>query len=233
MTHTNGTVAMTTRVAIFNDHHLIVEGLAAVLAHYPQIELRQIGLRAQRLEQAVDVVLYDIFAIDRRQITIPAALSPKPPGVKVVMFGWQVDATLIESGLEHGFDGYLDKSLSAAAIVQGIVRVTEGERVIELGAVRRTQDVRGDWPGRHEGLTLRESEVMVMVTQGRSNQQIAEELFLSVNTIKTYIRKAYKKMGVSRRGEAVAWGVAHELAILDTPRTYRIVYPDGAQATVP
>jgi DNA-binding NarL/FixJ family response regulator len=221
------------RVAIFNDHHLIVEGLAAVLQHYPQVELRQIGVKTERLTQRVDVILYDIFAIDRRQITIPAALRPKPPGVKVVMFGWQVDGALVEDGLRHGFDGYLDKSLSAAAIVRGIVRVCAGEKVVEAGAARSTEEVRGEWPGRHEGLTLRESEVIVMVTEGLSNQQIAANLFLSVNTIKTYIRTAYKKMGVSRRGEAVAWGVGHGFAFTHSPGSYQIVYQNQTQSRAP
>jgi DNA-binding NarL/FixJ family response regulator len=205
----------TIRVAIFNDYQLIVEGLAAVLQQHPQIELRQISVKTERLLHPVDVVLYDVFATNRRQITMPAALVPRPRGVKVVMFGWQVSPRLVAAGLEQGFDGYLDKSLTGNVIVSAIARISAGEKVVEHGTGWSGSGGSSGWPGQQEGLTLRESEILVMVTQGLSNEEVAASLLLSPNTIKTHIRKAYKKMGVSRRGEAVAWGATHGFVVPD------------------
>jgi DNA-binding NarL/FixJ family response regulator len=66
-----------------------------------------------------------------------------------------------------------------------------------------------DWPGRSEGLTDRVSEILALITQGMSNSQVAELSFLSPNTVKSYIRTIYRKIGVASRTQAVLWGVAH------------------------
>jgi len=66
-----------------------------------------------------------------------------------------------------------------------------------------------DWPGRGEGLTDRESEVLALITQGMSNAEVADLTYLSPNTIKTYIRSIYRKIGASSRTQAVLWGVEH------------------------
>jgi two-component system, NarL family, response regulator LiaR len=67
----------------------------------------------------------------------------------------------------------------------------------------------GDWPGREEGLTARESEVLCLITQGLTNAQIVERTQLSINSIKSYIRSCYRKIGVDSRSRAVLWGVDH------------------------
>jgi DNA-binding CsgD family transcriptional regulator len=63
------------------------------------------------------------------------------------------------------------------------------------------------FPGKEIGLSRRESEVLGLIVQGRTNQAIAAECFLSVNSIKTYIRSAYRKIGITHRAQAVAWGM--------------------------
>jgi DNA-binding CsgD family transcriptional regulator len=69
--------------------------------------------------------------------------------------------------------------------------------------------VGGDWPGREEGLTARESEVLSLITQGYSNNDIVETTMLSINSIKSYIRSAYRKIGVTSRSRAILWGIDH------------------------
>ena len=66
-----------------------------------------------------------------------------------------------------------------------------------------------DWPGREIGLTQRESEVLALITQGLTNQEIADKAYISINSVKTYVRTAYRKIGVSRRAQAVSWGMDH------------------------
>ena len=66
-----------------------------------------------------------------------------------------------------------------------------------------------DWPGRGEGLTDRESEILALITQGMSNAEVAGLTFLSPNTVKSYIRTIYRKIGVESRTQAVLWGVRH------------------------
>ena len=79
----------------------------------------------------------------------------------------------------------------------------------------------GDWPGRSAGLTPREAEIIALITQGLSNQEIAERAFLSINSVKTYIRTAYRKINVTSRSQAVLWGVDHGFR----PETLRTIDP--------
>ena len=79
----------------------------------------------------------------------------------------------------------------------------------------------GDWPGTDVGLSPREAEIIALITQGLSNQEIADRAFLSINSVKTYIRTAYRKMGVQRRSQAVLWGVQHGFQ----PDTLRTIAP--------
>ena len=68
-----------------------------------------------------------------------------------------------------------------------------------------------DWPGRDEGLSQRESEVLALITQGRTNAEISEITYLSPNTVKSHIRSCYAKIGVTSHTQAVLWGVEHGL----------------------
>ena len=76
-------------------------------------------------------------------------------------------------------------------------------------AARSTRSPSGAWPGKEHGLTVREAEIIALITQGLSNQEIAERSYLSINSVKTYIRTAYRKIGVERRAQAVLWGIKH------------------------
>ena len=66
-----------------------------------------------------------------------------------------------------------------------------------------------NWPGRNEGLTDRESEILALITQGNSNAEVAKLTYLSPNTVKSYIRTIYRKINVTSRTQAVLWGVRH------------------------
>ena len=66
-----------------------------------------------------------------------------------------------------------------------------------------------NWLGRHEGFTDRESEILALITQGKSNADVAAVTFLSPNTVKSYIRTIYRKIDVASRTQAVLWGVKH------------------------
>ena len=83
----------------------------------------------------------------------------------------------------------------------------------ELGAVAAPHGsakvVGGDWPGREEGLTQREAEILALITQGLSNLEIADITHLSINSVKTFIRSCYRRIGAANRPQAILWGVEH------------------------
>ena len=126
-------------------------------------------------------------------------------GAKVVIYSWNLEPDLIERAIAGGACGYLSKVLTGPAIVAALERIMSGEAVIVAGEHETSVGAAGDWPGRAAGLSPREAEVLALITHGLSNQDIAERAYVSLNSVKTYIRSAYRKIGVERRPQAVIW----------------------------
>jgi DNA-binding NarL/FixJ family response regulator len=203
------------RIAIVNDYELVVAGVAAMLApHHDRIAVVELDSSLPVVSD-VDIVLYDTFGQPQGDTADLEALVDGNDA-RVVVFSWNLQEELVRAAFSRGASGYLSKAMTAAEIVDAIEAVHRGETVVprvpasEDGALE-DHEVRsaGDWPGRGQGLTARESEVIALITQGYSNQEIADRSYLSINSVKTYIRTAYRKIGVSRRSQAVAWGMQH------------------------
>ena len=116
---------------------------------------------------------------------------------------------LIASARQHGAHGYLSKTLPARELVAALEAAHAGEVVISDVPPRGRSAVGLDWPGRGEGLSDRESEILALITQGKSNAEVAKLTYLSPNTVKSYIRTIYRKIDVGSRTQAVLWGVKH------------------------
>src|SRR5689334_21902638 len=157
----------------------------------------------------VDVVLYDSFAQPESDHQEIGMLVANPRARRVVVYTWNFHPDLIDHARRHGAHGYLSKTLPARDLVTALEAVHSGETVIS-DPPRRARAVTGlNWPGRHEGLTDRESEILALITQGKSNADVAAVTFLSPNTVKSYIRTIYRKIDVASRTQAVLWGVKH------------------------
>ena len=197
-------------VALVNDYDVVLAGLARMLDHYRDRAVIVELDANEPVEEVVDVVLYDSFAQPESDRDEVATLVANPRSRRVVVYSWNLHPHLIENARRQGAHGYLSKTLSARELVAALEAVHAGEVVISAPPPRRSRSAVGlDWPGRTEGLTDRESEVLALITQGMSNAEIAELTFLSPNTVKSYIRTVYRKIGVGSRTQAVLWGVAH------------------------
>jgi DNA-binding NarL/FixJ family response regulator len=197
-------------VALVNDYDVVLAGLARMLDHYRDRALIVEIDANEPVADVVDVVLYDSFAQPESDRDEVATLVANPRSRRVVVYSWNLHPHLIENARRQGAHGYLSKTLSARELVAALEAVHAGEVVISAPPPRRSRSAVGlDWPGRTEGLTDRESEVLALITQGMSNAEIAELTFLSPNTVKSYIRTVYRKIGVGSRTQAVLWGVAH------------------------
>jgi NarL family two-component system response regulator LiaR len=102
----------------------------------------------------------------------------------------------------------LSKARPATALVDALERVHRGERVVDGNGGHQPVP----WPGSSRGLTARQSEVVALLLQGLSNQEIAEALFVDVNTVKTHLRHAYKALGVRSRSQALAMLLGEDTA---------------------
>jgi DNA-binding NarL/FixJ family response regulator len=197
------------RIALVNDYDVVVVGLARILDRYAErLVIVEIDTNEAVADEA-DVVLYDTFAQPESDRFELSELVANPRVGKVAVYTWNLHAELIEQARAQGASGYLSKALPARDLVAAIEAVHSGEEVFNEpdGRVRAVNG--SDWPGRSEGLTDRESEVLALITQGMSNAEVADLTYLSPNTIKTYIRSVYRKIGVTSRTQAVLWGVEH------------------------
>ncbi|MGD9959885.1 DNA-binding response regulator [Nocardioides sp.] len=200
-------------VALANDYELVVLGLAHLLAPYPD-RVRMVEMVAGvPVTSDVDLTLYDTFAQPQVDADDIERVIAGDGAGRVVVFTWNLQPELIEMAIKKGASGYLSKSLSGTELVETLERIHDGEVVVsELheAAETATDDWNGGlWPGQSDGLTVRESEVVALITLGLSNKEIASRAYLSINSVKSYIRSAYRKMGVTTRSQAVLWAVHH------------------------
>jgi NarL family two-component system response regulator LiaR len=208
---------MTIRLAIVDDYEVVVRGLAEML-HSATDEIEVVELDAQvGVDENVDIALYDTFAQGQGDSPNVEELIRNPAVDKVAVYTWNHDSRLVEAALAMGVAAYLSKTLSADELVAALRAVHAGEHVISP-APDNEQLLQGDWPGREQGLTAREAEVVALITQGYSNADIAALASLSINSVKSYIRSSYRKMGVTSRTNAVLWGLDHGM----TPDRVRI-----------
>lgn len=200
------------RIRLANDFEIVVAGLAAMLEPYShRVEVVETEVNGDG-SIPVELTLYDTFGQTQAdQPQIDEIIADPTSGV-VVVYSWNTQPELIERALGKGCRGYLDKSLPVEELVRSLERIAAGEI---LRPMRTSGDVGpeimplGAWPGQREGLSFRESEVIALITQGYTNPEIAARSFVTVNSLKTYIRSAYRKMGVERRSQAVKWGIEH------------------------
>lgn len=191
------------RLAIVNDYAVVVAGVAALLAN-ERISVVETGALSP-VSTDVDIVLFDTFAqVEGDGLDLEDFL--RDSGAKVVVYSWNLQPELITRAVGAGASGYLSKVLSGPEIVDALDLIMEGETVILVGDQESSVDAAGDWPGRAAGLSPREAEVIALMTQGLSNQQIADRAYLSINSVKQYASSAYRKIGVTTRAQAAVWG---------------------------
>jgi DNA-binding NarL/FixJ family response regulator len=194
-------------VALVDDYDVVVVGVAHMLDPYrDRVLIAEMDTNSS-LHDPVDIALYDSFAqpeSDRSEINV---LIENPRAHRVVVYTWNFHPDLVGMARDQGVHGYLSKSLPARELVDALEAVHAGEIVVS-DPPRRARSANGlNWPGRGEGLTDRESEILALITQGKNNAEVAALTYLSPNTVKSYIRTIYRKIGVASRTQAVLWGV--------------------------
>ena len=197
------------RVALVDDYDVVVVGLAHLFDPYAdRIVIAELDTN-QPVVDTVDIALYDSFAQPEADHDDVGVLVRNPCARHVVVYTWNFHPSLVDSALATGASGYLSKTLPARELVAALESVADGNIVISQPPPRARTTAGLDWPGRTEGLTDREAEVIALITQGKTNAEIAALMYLSINTVKTYIRSAYHKIGVTGRSHAILWGLDH------------------------
>jgi DNA-binding NarL/FixJ family response regulator len=210
-------------VALVDDYDIVVKGVANMLDPYrDRVVIAELD-STMPVDDVVDIVLYDSFAQPESDHEEIGMLVANPRAHRVVVYTWNFHPDLVESARQHGAHGYLSKTLPARELVAALEAVQSGETIISDAPPRARSAPGLDWPGRGEGLSDREAEILALITQGKSNADVARLTYLSPNTVKSYIRTIYRKIGVESRTRAVLWGVDHGF----TPDHHRIEHWRG------
>jgi DNA-binding NarL/FixJ family response regulator len=198
-------------VAISSRYPVIAEGLRSLLGEHPD-RVTVVEVPAQLDELDAEVVLYDAIGL---HVGLSTDLDTfvKETAAAVLIVGHDLRPELTSKALDRGADGFFSLDVSSRELLSGVESAATGWRPGDDGpnptvgsGASAAHDAR---LGADVSLSAREVEILRLITQGRSNLQIADDLYLSINSIKTYIRSAYQKMGVKTRAQAVAWALGN------------------------
>jgi DNA-binding NarL/FixJ family response regulator len=201
-----------TRVLIVDDNAVLRRGVASLLDAADGIEVvGEAGTGKEAIAMAKEVAP-DVVLLDVRMPVMDgiAAAAPLSKITKVMMLTYSEDEERVSNAIRAGASGYMVHGrFTPEELEQAVIDLAKGGNVISPSVVSVVFDALRDAPrgGVSEGpaaLTERESEIMNLLAQGRSNGAIATELFISEKTVKNHINRIYSKLGVTSRAEAIA-----------------------------
>jgi DNA-binding NarL/FixJ family response regulator len=200
-------------IAILDDVDLVARGLEEMCGRAVR-EFRVHSITSDGPSPGpVDIVLYDGFTAMREGAHNASELLHVARARHLVIYSWNVKRVLVEAALRGGASGYLDKRLGLDELTDALGQIANGDRVVRVAPVPGAVGVAGKPAARARpgDLGQREAEIVALIAQGLGNQEIGEQLYLSINTIKSYVRSAYRKMRVETRVQAVLWALDHGL----------------------
>jgi DNA-binding NarL/FixJ family response regulator len=209
------------RVLLVDDHQLLTEALAKILALEPDISVVGVAgtvadAKAMARER-LDVVLMDYRLPDGTGAEATRAIKARWPGARIVMLtALNDDETILES-IQSGADGYLTKDRAVEDVVSAVRAANAGEtllpRSVIVGIAQRVAAARDRAQDRKqiEPLTPRELDVLRALTEGLSTPEICDRLFIAPNTLRTHVQNIMGKLRVHSKLEAVAFALRHRL----------------------
>jgi NarL family two-component system response regulator LiaR len=211
--------SQTIRVMLVDDHNVVRSGLATFLKAYDDLELvgeAKNGVEALDLchHTKPDVILMDLMMPEMDGIEATQAILEDYPDIKIIAITSFEEEELVQGVLAAGAMSYLLKNVSSDELAKAIRDAFSGKSTLSPEAARAL--IRATRPIQQPtfDLTDREMEVLNLVVQGQSNQQIAEALVISVATVKAHISNILSKLQVSSRAEAIAYAIKHKLVTL-------------------
>lgn len=209
------------RVVVADDHSLFRDGITSLLEAAGYQVVDQVGDGELAIEAVrnlhPDLVLLDITMPNKNGLETLEVIKSEFPDLKVVMLTVSDDDQDLFSAIQAGANGYLLKDLNSEDFISMLEGLEKGEAALNRKMITRVmngyQRLAVQSAESHEGLTEREIELLHLMVDGLSNKQIAENLFISENTVKYHIRNILQKLDVQNRTEAV--GLAIRKGLLD------------------
>jgi NarL family two-component system response regulator LiaR len=209
----------TIQVMLVDDHNVVRSGLATFLRAYDDLELvgeAKNGLEALDLchKTKPDVILMDLMMPEMDGIAATRSILADYPDIKIIAMTSFEEEELVQGVLAAGAISYLLKNISSDELAKAIRDAASGKSTLSPEAARVL--VQATRPTKQPlfDLTEREMEVLKLVVQGKNNQQIADELVISLATVKAHISSILSKLQVSSRAEATAYAIKHKIVSL-------------------
>jgi two-component system response regulator DevR len=200
---------------VVDDHEVVRQGLVALLVRRPNLHVvAEAGTVAEAIEAArrfqPDLVIMDVRLPDGSGIEACREIREERPETRVVMLTSYPDEDAVLSAIVAGASGYLLKQVRARDLVDALERVARGESLLDPAVTGRVLDrvrriATGDQPDELSQLTPQERKILALVAEGKTNKEIAAEVFLSDKTVKNYVSSILAKLNLERRAQAAAF----------------------------
>ncbi len=218
-----------TRVLIVDDHRLLRDGLAALLSQADDLDI--VG-SVPSGEEAIsifpslkpDIILMDIMMGGMTGIEATRWIKEQDPNVKVILISSEIKKELVTAGIQCGIDGYLPKDVDLDILREAIRTVKNGGRYFNEAITnlvfedfyqkKKLTNTNGKVTLPND-LTKREQEVLALVASGKSNQEVADDLFISIKTVDTHKNHILDKLGLKNTAELVKYAIKNKLISLD------------------
>ncbi|WP_102261760.1 response regulator transcription factor [Mesobacillus jeotgali] len=199
------------RVVVVDDHEMVRKGIISYLETEPAIEIvgeADGGKKAVSLvkDTKPEVVLMDLLMENGSGIEATREILSFYPECKIIIITSFYDDEQVFPAIEAGAFSYMLKTASASEVIKAIEKASRGETVIEPKVANRMMKrLRPQERKPHDELTERELDVLKCIGEGMTNQQISEELFIGVKTVKTHVSNILGKLGLSDRTQAAVY----------------------------
>lgn len=207
------------KVVFVDDHEMVRIGVSAYLSAQPDIEVvgeASDGSEGARmaLELRPDIILMDLVMKGKDGIEATKDIVSEWPEAKIIIVTSFLDDDKVYPALEAGAVSYMLKTSKASDIAEAVRKTFAGQSILEPEVtgkmMTRMRQKTVSHP--HEELTNRELEILLLMTQGKTNQEIADELFIALKTVKTHVSNILSKLDVQDRTQAVIYAFKHDLA---------------------
>jgi DNA-binding NarL/FixJ family response regulator len=209
------------RLLIVDDHEVVRLGLKALLDHHVQFEVIGEASTAKGAVEMVnryhpDIVLMDIRLPGASGIEATEEIVKNYPDCKVVMLTSYAEDEILFSAIRAGASGYVLKQIGGDDLIRALEAVSRGEALLDPAVTQRViQEVRkavkDEEASAFTNLSQQEKHVLILVSEGKTNREIAKVLYLGEGTVRNYVSSILSKLGVSNRAEAAAYAVEHNL----------------------
>lgn len=209
----------TIKVVLIDDHEMVRMGLKSFLNMQSDIEVIAEGVNGNDgiklgLELKPDVIVMDLVMPEVDGVEATLSILKEWSEAKILVLTSYLDNEKIYPVIEAGAKGYMLKTSSAAEILNAIRKVANGQEAIETEVDKKIKNHQ-DNPELHEELTAREYDILYLLAKGFDNQTIADELYISLKTVKTHVSNILAKLQVDDRTQAVVYAFRHHLVPQD------------------